>query len=86
MLSIGIQNYLFASSAASLTSKLRSLSFRAILRQDSTLLTGSVLTRVHIFFSVEYFDREENSVRNSGTRVDASKLIVCSSLVLLWLA
>ncbi|KAG6837188.1 hypothetical protein H0H93_013415 [Arthromyces matolae] len=33
-LAIGFQNYLFASSAAALTAKLRSLSFRAILRQD----------------------------------------------------
>jgi len=33
-ISIGMQNLLFASSATSLTSKLRSLSFRAILRQD----------------------------------------------------
>ena len=40
MISIGTQNYLFAASAASLTSKLRSLSFRAILRQDSTLVPG----------------------------------------------
>ncbi|KAJ7175926.1 P-loop containing nucleoside triphosphate hydrolase protein [Mycena filopes] len=31
---IGFQNYLFASSAARLTKKLRSLTFRAILRQD----------------------------------------------------
>ncbi|KAJ7863028.1 P-loop containing nucleoside triphosphate hydrolase protein [Mycena olivaceomarginata] len=31
---IGFQNYLFSSSAAKLTRKLRSLSFRAILRQD----------------------------------------------------
>ncbi|KAJ6477368.1 P-loop containing nucleoside triphosphate hydrolase protein [Mycena vitilis] len=31
---IGFQNYLFSSSAAKLTMKLRSLSFRAILRQD----------------------------------------------------
>ncbi|KAG6857152.1 hypothetical protein H0H87_008722 [Tephrocybe sp. NHM501043] len=31
---IGFQNYLFASAAATLTAKLRSLSFRAILRQD----------------------------------------------------
>lgn len=35
-LSIGMQNYLFSSAAARLTSKLRSLSFKAILRQDST--------------------------------------------------
>ena len=34
MMAVGFQNYLFASSAAALTSKLRSLSFRAILRQD----------------------------------------------------
>jgi len=32
--SIGAQNYLFSSAATSLTSKLRSLSFKAILRQD----------------------------------------------------
>ncbi|THH28698.1 hypothetical protein EUX98_g5479 [Antrodiella citrinella] len=34
MITIGVQNFFFASSAADLTSKLRSLSFRAILRQD----------------------------------------------------
>ena len=34
MICIGFQNYLFASSAAKLTMKLRSLSFKAILRQD----------------------------------------------------
>ncbi|RPD54666.1 P-loop containing nucleoside triphosphate hydrolase protein [Lentinus tigrinus ALCF2SS1-7] len=34
MIAVGFQNYLFASSAAELTSKLRSMSFRAILRQD----------------------------------------------------
>ncbi|KAH9849517.1 P-loop containing nucleoside triphosphate hydrolase protein [Lenzites betulinus] len=34
MVAVGLQNYLFASSAAALTAKLRSLSFRAILRQD----------------------------------------------------
>lgn len=33
--SIGWQNYLFAASAATLTARLRSLSFKAILRQDS---------------------------------------------------
>jgi len=35
MMSIGLQNYLFSSSATSLSYKLRSLSLRAILRQDS---------------------------------------------------
>ncbi|KAI0287206.1 P-loop containing nucleoside triphosphate hydrolase protein [Russula brevipes] len=34
LLSIGLQNYLFSSSASSLSRKLRSLSLRAILRQD----------------------------------------------------
>lgn len=34
-MAIGMQNYLFASAAATLTAKLRSLSFRAMLRQDS---------------------------------------------------
>lgn len=34
MFAIGFQNFLFASAAANLTSKLRSLSFKAILRQD----------------------------------------------------
>lgn len=33
---IATQNYLFGASAAELTSKLKSLSFKAILRQDST--------------------------------------------------
>ena len=32
---LGSQNYLFARSASVLTSRLRSLSFKAILRQDS---------------------------------------------------
>jgi hypothetical protein len=35
MLSIGFQNYLFSRSASSLSRKLRSLSLRALLRQDS---------------------------------------------------
>jgi ATP-binding cassette, subfamily B (MDR/TAP), member 1 len=42
--SIGMQNFLFASSAAMLTSKLRSLSFKAILRQDSKLNTFSAVS------------------------------------------
>lgn len=35
MMTIGVQNYMFGSSAAELTAKLRTLSFKAILRQDS---------------------------------------------------
>ena len=34
MITVGIQNWKFAAAAANLTSKLRSLSFKAILRQD----------------------------------------------------
>lgn len=34
-IAIGLQNYMFANAAATLTAKLRAISFRAILRQDS---------------------------------------------------
>ena len=34
MCTLGMQNYLFASAAAHLTQKLRSMSFKSILRQD----------------------------------------------------
>lgn len=34
---IGLQNYMFASAASTLTARVRSLSFRAILRQDGEL-------------------------------------------------
>ncbi|KAI0050297.1 P-loop containing nucleoside triphosphate hydrolase protein [Auriscalpium vulgare] len=50
--SIGFQNYFFAASAASLTSKLRSLSFKAILRQDIEYFdqeqhsTGSIVSNL----------------------------------------
>ncbi|KAF8833813.1 P-loop containing nucleoside triphosphate hydrolase protein, partial [Paxillus ammoniavirescens] len=45
-ISIGVQNYYFSSSAVMLTSKLRALSFRAILRQDSKFVffTTGILT------------------------------------------
>ena len=64
MMCIGFQNYLFSSSAASLSRKLRSLSLRAILRQDSKLvfICYSLPSSYHTF-SVEYFDRDEHSVR-----------------------
>jgi len=35
MPAIGFQNYLFSSAASTLTARLRTLSFKAILRQDS---------------------------------------------------
>ena len=37
---IGVKNYLFAASAAELTGRLRSLTFRAILRQDGEYLVS----------------------------------------------
>jgi hypothetical protein len=62
--SLGSQNFLFASSAASLTSKLRSLSIRAIFRQDSEFAREPhTVDCPNEFFSVEYFDKEENNVR-----------------------
>ena len=35
-LTIGVQNYMFGSTSASLSGRLRELSFKAILRQDGT--------------------------------------------------
>ncbi|KAJ7578557.1 P-loop containing nucleoside triphosphate hydrolase protein [Mycena floridula] len=52
MICLGFQNYLFASSSASLTAKLRSRSFKAILRQDIEFFdkdensTGSLTSRL----------------------------------------
>ena len=64
MLSMGFQNYMFSTAAARLTAKLRSLSFRAILRQDSKsflhIRVGAVSLITHI---VEFFDKDENGVR-----------------------
>jgi ATP-binding cassette subfamily B (MDR/TAP) protein 1 len=37
-IAIGLQNFLFGKGAASLTNKLRQISFKAILRQDSEWL------------------------------------------------
>lgn len=51
-IAIGVQNHLFAAAAAELSSKLRSLSFRAILRQDIQFFdneensTGSLTSRL----------------------------------------
>jgi hypothetical protein len=63
-LSIGSGSYLYSASASSLSRKLRSLSLRAILRQDSKSVSYlrdamPLLTT----FTVEYFDRDENNVR-----------------------
>lgn len=61
-----MQNYLFANAAATLTYKLRTLSFRAILRQDGEkpLEMFRRDTANIILFSVEFFDKEGNSVSN----------------------
>jgi ATP-binding cassette subfamily B (MDR/TAP) protein 1 len=58
---IGFQNFLFSSSAATLTKKLRSLSFRAILRQDSAFCPPLAVCGPSNNFLVEFFDRDENS-------------------------
>lgn len=63
MISIGFQNYLFAASASSLSYKLRSLCLRAILRQDSKSVSNIITHTLISTSSVEYFDRDENSVR-----------------------
>lgn len=47
-ITIGCQNYFFAASAASLTGKLRSLSFRAILRQDGAYIYASQYKRRNV--------------------------------------
>ena len=59
---MGSQVYLFSGAASRLTSKLRSLSFKAILRQDSkpTLLLWK--RSLPDALLVEYFDRDEHSV------------------------
>jgi ATP-binding cassette, subfamily B (MDR/TAP), member 1 len=66
-ISVGLQNYLYASSAAILTAKLRTLSFKAILRQDSKYKVLLLLvTSSLIFHVVEFFDKDENSVSYCG--------------------
>ena len=51
MISIGVQNYLFSASAASLAYKLRSLCLRAILRQDSKSVSNMITHSYLNFFS-----------------------------------
>jgi len=64
---IGIQNYMVAAAAATLTAKIRSLSFRAILRQDSEshhFFRHRVLSVCLTLVGnppVEFFDKDENS-------------------------
>lgn len=62
-IAIANQNYFFSRAAASLTSKLRSLSFRAILRQDSTSRSRPPLPNAltNITLSVGWFDEDKNS-------------------------
>ncbi len=63
MISLGSYNYLFSASASSLSYKLRSLSLRAIVRQDSKSDWYQNIITLITTFSVEYFDRDEHSVR-----------------------
>ena len=62
-LTMGIQVYLFSKAAARLTAKLRSLSFKAILRQDSKPMLSDANVPLLMYLLVEFFDKEENSVR-----------------------
>lgn len=82
-IAIAHQNYFFSRAAAGLTQKLRSLSFRAILRQDSKCLASD-------FFVVVDIDRLYPQLHGStrkGTRlVDLSRssaIILRRSAVLL---
>jgi ATP-binding cassette subfamily B (MDR/TAP) protein 1 len=68
-LAMAVQTFFLARSAAILTSTLRFLSFKSILRQDSTFL----LCACEYFFDsdldvsvVEFFDQERNSVSTSS--------------------
>lgn len=61
---IAVQNFMFNRAAASLTEKLRKLSFKAILRQDSEYKLA-IATAVFVFNvpspPVAYFDEEKHS-------------------------
>jgi ATP-binding cassette subfamily B (MDR/TAP) protein 1 len=60
----GLQNYMFGSTAATLTAKVRSLCFQAILRQDSkfrSYMGNFVIILILHILGVEFFDKDENS-------------------------
>lgn len=59
-----VQNYMFAYNAAAITAKLRSMSFRAILKQDSEFFGACIDPwAISNFFNVivEFFDRKSNT-------------------------
>ena len=59
---IGLQNYLFASSASVLSSRLRSLSFKAILRQDGEwyeFRNSWLKLMIYFLFSWIFWQREQ---------------------------
>jgi hypothetical protein len=62
-LCMGTANCLYSASASSLSRKLRLLSLRAILRQDSKPVSYFRDAMPLLLFAVEYFDLEKNSVR-----------------------
>jgi ATP-binding cassette subfamily B (MDR/TAP) protein 1 len=51
---VGIQNYMFASAAAALTAKVQSLSFRAIVRQDSEFRPFFNFVSVCLIFGIPH--------------------------------
>ena len=60
----GIQFYTFSSATANLTSKLRTISFKSMLRQDSTLdRSVSWKLKLNVRLLVAFFDEEKHSVR-----------------------
>ena len=61
-ISSGLEKYYFTICAAEVTRKLRILSFRTLLRQDSELFQARVIRRHTHLGPVQFFDREENNV------------------------
>lgn len=61
---MGAQNYFLASGAATLTARLRKLSFGAVMGQDSKLGTNQRFNSTDDIRPVEFFDDEKNTVRS----------------------
>jgi ATP-binding cassette subfamily B (MDR/TAP) protein 1 len=59
----GVHNYMFAAAAAKLTAKVRSLCFKAILRQDGEpwQYSYNIVIRLTSILPVKFFDKDENS-------------------------
>jgi hypothetical protein len=65
-ITMGGQNYFFASGAATLTTRLRKMCFRAVLQQDGTFSSLFLISLAHMLIIcgclVEFFDNEKNTV------------------------